>query len=95
MKPQAYCSPLQLIQSEVYPRLQKYSFQNGEIITGKCTSFSDGHMMHPAYTALPFTLWGFGYSRGDWAVALRRTGVVLPLVCRAQQEKKVIITEVL
>lgn len=57
--------PLQL-KSEVYPRLQTQNFQNGEITTEVCVRSSDGHITHPAYKALPFTLQGLRIRHGAW-----------------------------
>lgn len=57
--------PLQL-KSEVYPRLQTQKFQNGEITTEVCVRSSDGHITHPAYKALPFTLQGLRIRHRAW-----------------------------
>lgn len=62
-------------------------------------SFSDGHMMHPAYTALPFTLWGFGLRRRKlpWRLGCgTEKGRSGPATClQSATGRKAIIIEVL
>ncbi|KAK2519065.1 hypothetical protein Q9233_012118 [Columba guinea] len=57
---------LQLNKSEWLPRLQIQNFQTGEIITEACMRSSDGHMTHPAYTALLFMLQGSELRYRTW-----------------------------